>query len=193
MLSTDQKSNGKKINSWIQRGRYEEAIALAKKELKRLPLRDWDAHWLYAQLSSAFFEQHKYKTALKYSTKGYDIAPCCPLAIWHYAGDLYYNRKFKAAGDLYLSILEKPPNELAFGVCGEGRKMASAYRSDCRIRLAMCYFRMKELQKARHWAKLFLRYYPKRNLGIDKKKFGVKWLRKIEKEIANENRKEANR
>jgi hypothetical protein len=30
-------------------------------------------------------------------------------------------------------------------------------------------------------------------LGIYKKEFGKKWFREIEKEIANENRKEANR
>jgi tetratricopeptide (TPR) repeat protein len=193
MLSKEQRSNGKKINSWILRGRYKEAIALAKKELKRLPLNDWDAHWLYTQLSAAYYEQRKYKTALKYSSKAYDIAPWCPLSIWHYAGDLYDNKKFSIAADLYHSMLEKSTNELAFGVCGEGREMASTYKSDCRIRLAMCYFKMKELQKARHWARLFLRYYPKSKLGIYRKEFGKKWFREIEKEIANENRKEANR
>jgi tetratricopeptide (TPR) repeat protein len=182
-------ANGKKINSFIQHGRYDAAIILARSAIKKLPSNDWDAHWLYTQLSSAYYEKHKYSTALKYSSKAMAIAPNCPLSLWHYAGDLVCNNKSDMAISIYHKILKK-----RFGkMCNESKEQTIALKSDCRIRLAMCYYSINQLQKARHWVKLFIRNFPldrpDRNggvEGIDKKKFGEKLLAKYEKEIRDE-------
>ncbi len=193
MLSKEQKAAGKRINSLILRNRFKEAIALAKKELKLLPPGDWDAHWLYAQLSSAYYEQKKYKIALRYARKAHAITKSlCPLVLWHLAGALCYGTRkdVKKAIKLYHDILEMK----RFIVCNESRPQMTALRSDCRIRLAINYYRLDQLQKAVHWGKMFVRYFPLGKLdrdgysieGVTKKEFGIKWLKRVKAEIANE-------
>ena len=109
--------------------------------------------------------------------------------MWHYAGDLFINYKIPGAIKVYQKILKK-----RFGdMCNEGKEYIVALKSDCRIRLAICYYSTNQLQKARYWIKLFIRKYPLGRVdrnggieGIDKKKFGEKLLARYEKEMSNE-------
>ena len=63
------------INKRILAGRYDEAIVLIRKELRLLPQNHWNTHWLYSQLSSAYYEKKNYKKALKYSEESIKLAP----------------------------------------------------------------------------------------------------------------------
>lgn len=173
------------INELILDEYYDEAIALINKELRRLPHHNWDRHWLYASMSSAYYEKRKYKIALRYAEKAFRIAPKCPYTLWNYAGALCYNKRQYEAISAYKTILSQKAT-----VCNEGFASTSALRSDCRIRLSICYYQINELQNARKWVKLFIRYFPigksDRNggvEGIEKKEFGIEWLAKLEKEI----------
>jgi tetratricopeptide (TPR) repeat protein len=95
------------VNSLICRDKYDEAIALAKKELRRLPrscYENWRKHWYVAHISSAYYEKRNYKVALKWGKKAFNMFPYCPLVLWHYAGALFRIGHVRAAINRYFDI-----------------------------------------------------------------------------------------
>lgn len=177
------------VNDLIMEDRYDEAIALAKKKLKQLPhmpsdVDGWVRHWYLAQLCSAYYEKREYKTALKWGKKAREVNSKCPLVLWQYAGPLFQLEHVKEAIDCYRSIYDRGLNKLAYGMCSEGMEDALQMRSDCRIRLAICYYSINDLKNALKWGKLFLRYF--HNGGLEKRKFGEKLVIRYQKEIEDE-------
>jgi len=181
------------INDLIMEDRYDEAIVLAKKELKRLPrlpfgdhewVKDYSRHWYLAHICSAYYEKRDYRTALKWGKKAKKVNPHCPTVLWHYAGPLFQMGYVKEAIECYRAIYDRGSRELAYGMCGEGMAWALQMRSDVRIRLAICYYSIDDLKNALKWGKLFLRYFSAD--GIEKLEFGEKLVERYQKEIADE-------
>lgn len=188
------------VNDLILKDRYDEAIVLAKKELKRLPplpfgvgewVKDYSRHWFLAHICSAYYEKRDYKTALKWGRKAFKVNPHCPVVLWYYAGPLARLGKVKEAIKCYKAIYDRGSRELAYGMCGEGMADALQLRSDVRIRLAICYYSIDDLKNALKWGKLFLRYFSAG--GIEKLEFGEKLVERYQKELANEQRKSKRR
>lgn len=173
------------VNDLIMKDCYDEAIALAKKELKRLPRMPSDSrHWYLAHLCSAYYEKLEYKTALRWGEKAMAVNPTCPVVLWQYAGPLFQLGKVAEAICCYHAIYDRGLKKLACGMCGEGIEDALRLRSDCRIRLAICYYSIYDLKNALKWGKLFLRYF--HNGGLEKRKFGEKLVIRYQKEIEDE-------
>jgi tetratricopeptide (TPR) repeat protein len=157
-------------NALILEGKYDEAIAICKNKLRRLPHDSTLAHWYYAHLSSAYYEKRNYKVALKWAKLSVNDHPNCPIALWHYAGSLYSLNQINEAIKVYKKIMDCGL-KLATRRCGEGVQRAKELRSDCRYRLALCYFNKNDVKNAKKWCDLFLRYYCKG--GVSKRFDGL--------------------
>lgn len=166
------------VNDLVLKDRYDEAIALAKKELKQI------RHWYLAHICEAYYEKRKYKTALKWGEKAMKANSHCPTVLWYHAGPLFMLGNVKEAIKCYRSIYDRGLNSLAYGVCSESKEDALRVRSDCRIHLAVCYYAINDLANALKWSKLFLRYF--HNGGLEKRKFGEKLVIRYKKEIEDE-------
>ena len=54
-------------------------------------------HWLLTRLGLTYYEERRYKQALKYELRALAEAPNCPLALWDYAGSLEMLGRTEAA------------------------------------------------------------------------------------------------
>lgn len=142
-------------NKLILAGKYDEAIALAKKLLKQSP----HDHWLLVQISAAYCEKRWYKTAERYALKAIQTSPeDCLLVWWNYAGVLYNLGIIQGnhgAKELYQDIiLDKAKNWLT-AHCSEGEKHTNAIVNDCRFRLGIIYAEEKNYEAS---LKMFMEY-----------------------------------
>lgn len=167
-----------KINKYFSQDEYRKARELILKRLKKDPYN----HWLLARLSTTYYEEKKYKQALKITKKAFKIAPRCPLVLWDYACDLDINGKYKMAITIWKKLLGKGASKIAHEECGEGIRWAKSLLSDCKYRIGISYFKMGDFAKAAKYLQMHIAnrkpgipsIYP---LSIVKKK-----LREIEKE-----------
>lgn len=164
-------------NALILEGKYDEAIAVCRNKLRRLPHGSTLAHWHYAHLSSAYYEKRNYKVALKWAELSVKDHSNCPIGLWHYAGALFQCNRIDDAIIIYKKIMGCGLKKLATRHCGEGVSHARGLRSDCRYRLALCYFNKQDIKTASKWCNLFLRYYCRS--GIDKKADGLRLAAKL--------------
>src|SRR5262249_34106692 len=87
----DRSRNGSKdectlrIEQAIEQKNWKEARQLIQEDLIFKPT----DHWLWFSLSLTFYEEKEYEKALASSTRAVELAPNCPLALWHYAGSLF--------------------------------------------------------------------------------------------------------
>lgn len=172
------------ISKAIREERYKDAIKLIRAAQKICP----DSHWLWACLSTSYYEQHKYRLAVKYAWNAVNIAPNCPLSIWYYGSALDMvgrrenNESFLKTAELTFKGL------LGFGwrymatvvPCGEGEAQAKALLNDARYRLALIYLHRKDYKTALRWAKLHLRMRTKGQKSIYTKKQVLADIAKIE-------------
>ena len=96
-------------------------------------------HWLLTRLGLTYYEERRYKQALKYSLRALEEAPNCPLALWDYAGALDMLDQDEAALNVYLLLVRRGIQQIAFGDCGEGLAWARGLIADCHYRMAHCY------------------------------------------------------
>lgn len=164
-------------NALILEGKYDEAIAICRNKLRRLPHHSSLAHWYYSQLCSAYYEKRNYKVSLKWGKLAVQAQPSCPIALWHYAGSLFQLGYVDEAIDVYKNIVNTNTKKLASIPCGEGIQRAKGLKSDCRFRLSVCYFNKQDMKSAKKWCNLFLRYYCRE--GIDKKAEGLRLAAKL--------------
>lgn len=117
----------KKLNKLFVEERWVEAKELILFDL----IADPNDHWLWTRLSSTFYEQQRYKEALKYVSKAYKLCHTCPLVKWDLASTLYMLDQNYRAKDLYNSIITMDTNKLGRDACGEGLKWAKKLQLDC--------------------------------------------------------------
>jgi tetratricopeptide (TPR) repeat protein len=119
----------------------------ARAEIRRLLRREPTSHWLLTRLSLTYYEQYRYRTALRYAEAALAIQPRCPLALWDYAGDLQMLGRHREALDVYRRIVRRGATRIATGECGEGLARARGLVADCHYRMAQSY---KDLGDRRH-------------------------------------------
>src|SRR5580698_9318353 len=76
-------------------------------------------HWLLTRLGLTYYEERRYKQALKYSLRALEEVPNCPLALWDYAGSLEMLDQTEEALKVYLVLVGRGIQQIAFGDCGE--------------------------------------------------------------------------
>lgn len=123
------------IEAIVKQGDRTQAQRLIRKKLQAEP----DSHWLWAILSSTYYEQREYEKALEYSQKALSLAPRCPLVLWHYAGALDQLGLTKEALAIWKKLLRRNLTSIAYGECGEGIVSARSLLNDCNYRIAKCY------------------------------------------------------
>ena len=96
-------------------------------------------HWLLTRLGLTYYEERRYKQALKYSLCALAEVPSCPLALWDYAGSLEMLDQPEAALKVHLLLVGRGIQQIAFGDCGEGLAWARGLIADCHYRMAHCY------------------------------------------------------
>ncbi len=96
-------------------------------------------HWLLTRLGLTYYEERRYKQALKYELRALVIAPNCPLVLWDYAGSLEMLDQTEAALKVYRRLVHRGIWQIAFGECGEGLAWARGLIADCHYRMAHCY------------------------------------------------------
>jgi tetratricopeptide (TPR) repeat protein len=104
-------------------------------QLRRSP----NDHWLLTRLGLTYYEQRRYKQALRYELLALAEAPHCPLALWDYAGSLEMLDQTEAALKVYMRLVRRGIQRIAFGDCGEGLGWARGLIADCHYRMAGCY------------------------------------------------------
>lgn len=105
-------------------------------------------HWLLTRLGLTYYEERRYKQALKYSLRALAEAPNCPLALWDYAGTLEMLDQTQAALKVYLHLVRRGVRKIAFGDCGEGLAWARGLVADCHYRMAHCYTALQRPEMA---------------------------------------------
>lgn len=96
-------------------------------------------HWLWFTLSLTFYEERQYAKALACSRRAVELAPSCPLALWHYAGSLYMTEQADSAFAIWTVLLNMNSDEIAYGDHGEGMDQALQLINDVQYRLARFY------------------------------------------------------
>ena len=77
-------------------------------------------HWFWMTLGLTYYEEKEYTKALKCSERAVQLAPDCPLALWHYAGSLFMSGRQLAALAIWNLLLNRDVEEVAYSAHGEG-------------------------------------------------------------------------
>src|SRR5436305_1817161 len=101
-MATKSKSISSKINELFQQCKWEEARDILERERERNP----DSHWVLTQLGVTFYEQLKYRDALKIFVASLNLLSDCPLTLWNLAGTLDSLGKHADAMRIYSWLLQ---------------------------------------------------------------------------------------
>ncbi len=135
----------KAIERLLNAENWQEAQLRLHRELIHAPT----DHWLWMMLSQTYYEQFEYDTALECAKRAVELAPQCPLALWHYAGCLSMSGQERAALAIWALMLNRELDEVAFGDCGEGMKWAMQLLNDVHYRMGQIHLFLGEDAQAR--------------------------------------------
>jgi tetratricopeptide (TPR) repeat protein len=124
-----------RIEELIAQERWADARKQIERELKTRP----DSHWLLTRLSTTYYEEMDYSTALGLVLRAYGLAPNCPLVLWDLAGTLDALGQKRPAIEIYQRLLSRGVSNVANDECGEGEAWAESLLADCHYRIAGCY------------------------------------------------------
>ena len=144
---------GIRIELLLQKESWSKARKVIRRELAKRP----KSHWLLTRLSSTYYEERRYKTALKYVKKARKIAPKCPLVIWDYACTLGMIGHHKNAIALFKMLISRGERSIAFDECGEGIRWAKSLLNDCRYWIGISYRSLGDERQARSFIRMHLR------------------------------------
>jgi tetratricopeptide (TPR) repeat protein len=141
----------KRINDLFRREKWAAARELLESARRKAP----EDHWLLTQLGVTFYEERKYKDALKLFLASSKIVPSCPLTLWNLAGALDSLGQHAAAKGIYAWLLESEtsPND---DPCWESKEWSEALKSDAFYRLGISFQHLGEKRKAEHCFRQYL-------------------------------------
>ncbi len=139
----------KKLNILLNKEKWHDAKILLSKWLRDEP----NDHWILTRLSLTYYEEKKYKKALEYAQKAYDISPKCPLVLWDLAGALYMLNKEDEAIKFWKQIINKGVEKVAFDECGEGKTWAKSLINDSFYRIGLAYQQIGKNDLAKKYIK----------------------------------------
>ncbi len=114
---------------------------------------DPEDHWLLAELSNTYYEEHNYEKALDYVEQALRFAPKCPLVLWYYAGTLDMLGRSGEAIDIWKKLLRRGVSSLAHEECGEGIRWARSFINDSRYRIGLAYADIGNFHLAKQYVK----------------------------------------
>ena len=147
---------GAKINKLLDLGKYSDARRLIMRALRAEP----GSHWLLTRLGVTYYEQHRYREALKAARKALKLAPRCPLVLWDYACDLDMLENERAAIKIWKQLIRRGAKSLAYEECGEGIRWAGSLINDCRYRIGSSYLDLGDREKAVRYMRAHLAHRP---------------------------------
>ncbi len=114
----------------------------ARAEINRDLEDEPDSHWLITRLALTYYEQYDYSRALEISEMAMELAPDCPLVLWDYAGALEMLDRPNDALPVFIRLIGRGINSIAFDECGEGLQWARGLIADCHYRCAHCHLQL---------------------------------------------------
>jgi tetratricopeptide (TPR) repeat protein len=137
---------------------WQVARSLVQEELVLQPM----DHWLWFTLSLTYYEDRDYEKARACSKRAVELAPDCPLALWHYAGSLYMTGREASALVIWTVLLNMDMEEIAYHGHGEGMDWALQLVNDVHYRIGRYYQHLGETDLARE---SFAKYLHNREHG----------------------------
>jgi tetratricopeptide (TPR) repeat protein len=139
-----------RIDSLFQKGKWEEARRLLKREQETDP----QSHWVLTQIGVTFYEQRQYEEALDFLLASREIKDDCPLTLWNLAGVLDALGKHAQSKRIFAWLLQskRTPKD---DPCWESREWSDSLKTDCVYRLGVCCLHSGEDREAEKW---FRRY-----------------------------------
>lgn len=147
------------IEELFAQERWLDARRAIEEELLTAP----NDHWLLTRLSTTYYEQGDYQTALHWVEQARALAPSCPLVLWDYAGTLDMLGRKREAVKVYVSLIDGHAEEPAGETCGEGKRWVRSLLVDSVFRCAAC---LEDLGRPVEAAHLYQRFLEARDLGI---------------------------
>jgi len=145
--------HSRQIESLLRKESWKQARKVIRIELAKDP----KSHWLLTRLSATYYEERRYKLALKCVKKARLIAPECPLVIWDYAGSLDMLGREEAAITIWKKLISRGERSIAFDECGEGLRWARSLINDCYYRIGNSYREIGNERLARSFIRKHLR------------------------------------
>ncbi len=132
---------------------------VARRKLLRKLRRDPDNVILLTFLSEVYFEEGKYKKALKASIKAYSQSSEYPLVLWDYAHALYMNSDFSKSLSTYKTIMSMRPAAIA-KLMNWKIKKAKEFLNASRFNVALCYIQLDKFGLAVRALETYLKLIP---------------------------------
>ena len=158
----------------------------AKKILKQLIDENPDDDFLWTSLSSVTYELRKYKKALQYSKKAFELNSNSPLVLWDYASVLYVSDRDEEAREKWKKIIDYGEEKVAF-LTKQGLRSAKVLVNDSRFRLGQSYFYEGNDLKAKKYFEEYMNNRKKGMTSLYKKGKVIQYLKEIEESIAIKN------
>jgi tetratricopeptide (TPR) repeat protein len=149
-----------RINKLFEQEKWAEARKVILADLKKEP----NSHWLLTRLSTTYYEERDYLTAIEWGLKAFALAPRCPLVLWDLAGALHMTGDDERALAMYAGLLKRGIKRIAEDECGEGRAWATALLTDCLFRMGESYAALGRTKAAQM---AFERYLTLRGRGAE--------------------------
>jgi tetratricopeptide (TPR) repeat protein len=164
-----------RVEQLIEQEKWTDARRAIEDELRTNP----DNHWLLTRLSTTYYEQGDYDTALLWVERARALAPHCPLVLWDYAGTLDMLGREREALAVYRSLLQRGPQAIAEDEGGEGLPWAVGLLTDCVYRAAACSADLKDRRRAADLYRLYLNLVDMGAQSIYPREEAVARLRKL--------------
>ncbi len=129
------KKTENKIWEYMDREAYPQARKILKNHLKR----DKTDYWAMTMVATTYYEEKKYKKALKWSDKAMEINDTDPLVLWDRAAPLEQLGFPEEAIKIWKQLIEWGAEKVGLEFCDEGIAWANSIINDCHYRLAMTY------------------------------------------------------
>jgi tetratricopeptide (TPR) repeat protein len=124
-----------RIETHLAGKKWPEARALIQEQLVFHP----EDHWLWMNLGLTYHEEKEYDKAMECSKRAVQLAPDCPLALWHYAGSLDMAGRGALALPIWIMLLRMEPEQVAYDDHGEGMEWALRLLNDVHYRIGRYY------------------------------------------------------
>jgi predicted Zn-dependent protease len=175
MLNNMVKFDQTAYDQLVAEGDIQQARDILLKQIKKTP----KEHWFHAELSGLYYEERRYKEALRYSTIAYRIQPDDALVLWYHAGNMLMSNQEATAIQLFEKIERLGLEYIAYGPFGEGMRWAKSMMYDTFYRLASAYYDVGNYEKAAYYIEKTLAY---RTQGIPSL-YSLKEVKDLRKKI----------
>jgi tetratricopeptide (TPR) repeat protein len=177
-LPTGTKGKGpSRIERCLAEKNWKEARSFIQDELLFQPM----DHWLWMTLGLTYHEEQEYEKAVQCSKRAVQLAPNCPLALWHYAGSMDMAGDGSFALPIWMMLLRMEIEEVAYGEHGEGMDWALQLLNDVHYRMGRYYQRIGKNELAKE---SFQKHLHNRAHGVG----SIYDLHKVEQDLAQVSR-----